>query len=149
MSTDGKGNILVADYSNNRVQVFKEDGTFIQVTQCDGKPNDVAVDNEGKIHIAIQNQHHVQVFLPDGKTHLNPYSNPAGYFQYPQGIAIDDEGYIFITAHYSGTYSLHVLNYDRKQVNLLSGLNNPWGITLDKNGYIYVADYSNNHIIKY
>ena len=31
MSTDGKGNILVADYSNNRVQVFKEDGTFVQV----------------------------------------------------------------------------------------------------------------------
>uniref|UniRef100_A0A1X7TQV7 Uncharacterized protein n=1 Tax=Amphimedon queenslandica TaxID=400682 RepID=A0A1X7TQV7_AMPQE len=35
MSTDGKGNILVADYSNKRVQVFKEDGTFVQVMQCD------------------------------------------------------------------------------------------------------------------
>uniref|UniRef100_A0A1X7U9T4 Uncharacterized protein n=1 Tax=Amphimedon queenslandica TaxID=400682 RepID=A0A1X7U9T4_AMPQE len=36
MSTDGKGNILVADISNKRVQVFKEDGTFVQVTECDG-----------------------------------------------------------------------------------------------------------------
>ena len=149
MSTDGKGNILVADYSNNRVQVFKEDGTFVQVIQCDGNPSDVAVDNEGKIHVTIHNQHHVQVFSPDGKTHLNPYSNPAGSFQYPRGIAIDDEGYIFITAQYSSTYYLHVLNYDRKQVNLLSGLNNPWGITLDKDGHIYVADYSNNRIMKY
>ena len=149
MSTDGKGNILVADYSNNRVQVFKEDGTFVQVIQCDGKPTDVAVDNEGKIHVTIHSQHHVQVFSPDGKIHLNPYNNPAGYFQYPQGIAIDDEGYIFITAQYSGTYYLHVLNYDRKQVNLLSGLNNPWGITLDKDGHIYVAEYGNNRIMKY
>ena len=145
MSTDGKGNILVADYSNNRVQVFKEDGTFVQDIKCDVHPNDVAVDNEGKIHIAICNQHHVQVFSPDGKTHLNSYNNPAGSFQNPQGIAIDDEGYIFITAQYSNssTYYLHVLNYDRKQVNLLSGLNNAWGITLDKNGHIYVADYGN------
>ena len=30
MATDGKGKILVADYSNNRVQVFEEDGTFVQ-----------------------------------------------------------------------------------------------------------------------
>ena len=149
MSTDGKGNILVADYSNNRVQVFKEDGTFVQVIQCDGNPSDVAVDNEGKIHVTIHNQNYVQVFSPDGKTHLNPYSNPAGSFQNPQGIAIDDEGYIFITAQYSSTYYLHVLNYDRKQVNLLSGLNNPWGVTLDKDGHIYVAEYGNNRIMKY
>ncbi|XP_011408249.1 PREDICTED: E3 ubiquitin-protein ligase TRIM71-like, partial [Amphimedon queenslandica] len=65
MSTDGKGNILVADLSNSRVQVFKEDGTFVQVIQCDGTASDVAVDNEGKIHVTIHNQHHVQVFSPD------------------------------------------------------------------------------------
>ena len=149
MSTDGKGNILVADHGNNRVQVFKEDGTFVQVIQCDGNPNDIAVDNEGKIHVTIYGQHHVQVFSPDGKTHLNSYSNPAGSFEYPQGIAIDDEGYIFITAQYDSTFYLHVLNYNRKQVNLLSGLSDPRGITLDKDGHIYVAQYGNNHIMKY
>ena len=149
MSTDGKGNILVADYSNNRVQVFKEDGTFIQVIQCDGYPSDVAVDNEGKIHVTIRNQHHVQLFSPDGKTHLNKYSNPAGIFQCPQGIAIDDEGYIFITTQYSSTYYLHVLSYNRKEVALFSGLNDPWGVALDKDGHIYVADASNYLIVKY
>ena len=146
MSTDGKGNILVADYSNNRVQVFKEDGTFVQVIKCVGKPSDVAVDNEGKIHVTIYNQHHVQVFSPDGQSHLNSYSNPSGSFQYPQGIAIDDEGYIFITAQFY-CYYLHVLNYDRKQVNYLSDLSSPCGITLDKDGHIYVAD--NYRITKY
>ena len=149
MSTDGKGNILVADFSNSRVQVFKEDGTFVQVIQCDGNPSDVAVDNEGKIHVTIHNQNHVQVFSPDGKTHLNLYSDPAGRFQYPEGIAIDDEGYIFVTARYSSTFYLHVLNYDRKQVNSLPGLSDPWGVTLDKNGYIYVADAGNYRIMKY
>ena len=93
MSTDGKGNILVADYNNNRAQVFKEDGTFVQVMQCDGNATDVAVDNEGKIHITIWNQLHVQVFSPDSKTHLYTYNNQAVNFNYPTGIAINDEGY--------------------------------------------------------
>uniref|UniRef100_A0A1X7TJK1 RING-type domain-containing protein n=1 Tax=Amphimedon queenslandica TaxID=400682 RepID=A0A1X7TJK1_AMPQE len=83
MSTDGKGNILVADFNNKRVQVFKEDGTFVQVIQCDGNATDVAVDNEGKIHVTISTEHHVQVFSPDGKTHLDTYKNSAGNFNYP------------------------------------------------------------------
>ena len=122
--------------------MFKEDGTFIHVIQCDSNPTDVAVDNEGKIHVTILNQHRVQVFSPDGKTH---YSNPAGSFQHPQGIAIDNEGYIFITLTQS---YLHVLNYDRKQVNLLPS-NNSYGVTLDKDRHIYVAEYNECRIMKY
>ena len=149
MSTDGKGNILVADYSNKRVQVFKEDGTFVQVIQCDGNATDVAVDNEGKIHITIQNQNHVQVFSPDGKTHLYTYNNPAGNFNGPDGITVDDEGYVFVSVFNGGTSYLHVLSPDRKQVKLISGLSLPWGVALDKDGYIYVADYRNSRIMKY
>ncbi|XP_011406283.1 PREDICTED: E3 ubiquitin-protein ligase TRIM71-like [Amphimedon queenslandica] len=146
MSTDGKGNILVADLNNNRVQVFKEDGTFVQVIQCDGRATDVAVDNEGKIHITIENQHHVKVFSPDGKIHLDTYNNPAGNFNNPNGIAIDDEGYIFVSV---GCNYLHVLSPDRKEVKLISGFSDPWGVALDKDGYIYVADYRSKLIMKY
>ena len=149
MSTDGKGNILVADFSNKRVQVFKEDGTFVQVIQCDGQASDVTVDNEGKIHVTIYDQDHVQVFSPDGKTHLYTYNNPAGNFNGLNGITIDDEGYIFVSAYNGGTSYLHVLSPDRKQVNLISGSISPLGIALNKDGYIYVADYNNKRIMKY
>uniref|UniRef100_A0A1X7TJU7 B box-type domain-containing protein n=1 Tax=Amphimedon queenslandica TaxID=400682 RepID=A0A1X7TJU7_AMPQE len=151
MSTDGKGNILVADYNNKRVQVFKEDGTFVQVIQCDGKASDVAVGNEGKIHVTICDQHHVQVFSPDGKTHLDTYNNPTGNFNYPQAVAIDDEGYIFVSVYYRyvGDSYLHVLNPDGKQVKLVSGLSYPVGIALDQDGCIYVAEYNNKCITKY
>ncbi|XP_019859212.1 PREDICTED: E3 ubiquitin-protein ligase TRIM71-like [Amphimedon queenslandica] len=110
ISTDGKSNILVAEYNNKRVQVFKEDGTFVQVIQCDGKATDVAVDNEGKIHVTISNQNHVQVFSPDGKSQLDAYNHN---FNSPQGIAIDDEGCIFVS---SNNGYLHVLSPDRKHV---------------------------------
>ena len=146
MSTDGGGNILVVDYNNERVQVFTMDGIFVRVIQCDGYPTDVAVDNEGKIHVTIYNQDHVQVFSPGGRA-LYSYSNPANIFHHPLGIAIGGGGYIFITAQYNGTLHILNLNDNMKQVSLLPGLNEPWGVTLDDDGHIYVADY-NSHCIR-
>ena len=150
MSTDGKGNILVADFSNNRVQVFKEDGTFVQVIQCDSNASDVAVDNEGKIYIATYNGNHLQVFSPDGKTHLHTYSNPHSGSTYLQGVAIDDDGHILVLTYEGSSRScVYALSPDGKQVKLISGLNDPYGIALDKDGYIYVTDYGNSRIMKY
>ena len=143
MSTDGKGNILVADYNNKRVQVFKENGAFVQVILCDGNATDVAVDNEGKIHVATDDKHHVQVFSPNGEI---PLYAPVGNFNSPNGIAIDDEGCMFVS---SNDGYLHVLSSDTKQLKLISGLSIPYGIALDKNGHIYVAEYSGSRIMKY
>ncbi|XP_011407248.1 PREDICTED: E3 ubiquitin-protein ligase TRIM71-like [Amphimedon queenslandica] len=152
MASDGKGKILVADYSNSRVQVFEEDGTFVQVIQCNGTPAGVAVDNDGNIHVTIYNQHYVQVFPPEGTNQLYTYNNPNGYLNYPTGIAIDDEGYIFILSRYSSTNYLNVLSPQRTQVNLISQFHNSstcYGMALDKDGHIYVPDYYNRRIMKY
>ena len=101
MATDGKGKILVADHSNNRVQVFEEDGTFVQAIPCKGNASDVVVDNEGNIYVTIFNQRYVQVFSPDGKNELLTYNYPEGYMVSPTGIAINDKGYIFVMSHFS------------------------------------------------
>ena len=145
---DGKGHILVAEYNNRRVQVFNMDGTFVQVIDCNGQyPTDVAVDNIGNIHVTNYSQHIVQVFSPDGITKIRTYSNPNGNFRNPRGIAIDDEGYCFITTN-SPNY-LHVLDPTGNQVNLIDGFNYPWGVALDRQGYVYIADYSKYCIMKF
>ena len=152
MATDGKGKILVADYSNRKVQVFEEDGTFVQAIPCKGNASDVAVDNEGNIHVTIHNQHCVQVFSPDGNNELDTYNNPNGYFQYPTGIAIDDEGYVFIMTRYSNGNYLHILSPQKTQVNRISSFNNSYemyGMALDKDGSIYIPDYGSSRIMKY
>ena len=153
MATDGKGKILVADSGNNRVQVFEEDGTFVQAIPCKGSASDVAVDNEGNIHVTIFNQHYVQVFSPDGKNELLTYKNPQGYMQSPSGIAIDDEGYVFVMSrHSTSTCYLNVLSPQKAQVNLISQFHNSYhvyGIALDKDGCVYIADCGNSRIMKY
>ena len=144
---DGKGHILVADYNNRRVQVFNMDGTFVQVIDCDGQlPTDVAVDNVGNIHVTNYSQNIVQIFSPDGITKIRTYSNPNGNLNHPRGIAIDDEGYCFITTHCSSY--LQVLDPTGNQVNVISFIN-LCGVALDRQGYVYVADYINSCIIKY
>jgi sugar lactone lactonase YvrE len=144
---DGKGHILVADCCNYRVQVFTLDGTFVQVIDCDGQSvYDVAVDNDGNIHVPYYNQNIVQVFSSDGVTKLYSYNNPNGNFNNPEGTLIDDEGYCFIGSTNS---SLHILDSTGRQVNVICGLGDPLGLAMDKEGHVYVADFSNKCIRKY
>ena len=156
ISHDGKGNILVADSNSYKVKVFTTEGSFVKAIECSGTPSDVAVDNDGNIHATIRNQNNVQVFSPSG-VGIKVYSNANGYFQNPQGIAIDNRGYCFITAQYiqynrygnSTHYYLHILDTNGQQLNLLSGFNQPYGVALDKDGSIYVADNAYQRVMQY
>ena len=71
--------------------------------------------------------------------------NRQGNFNNPQGIAIDDNGYWYITT----PQYLHILDHTGNHVNVIGGLNYPYEVALDTEGYIYVADYSNSRVIKY
>lgn len=88
----------------------------------------------------------VQVFAADGKRGLFAYS-VEGNVVYPTGIAIDDEGYRFISD--SNHHCLWILDPNGKQIHQCAGLNFPYGIAFDIFGHIYVADSSNHRIIKY
>ena len=157
ISHDGKGNILVADSNSRKVKVFITEGSIVKAIECSGTPSDVAVDNEGNIHATISDQHNVQVFSPSGVA-IKVYSNTSGNFQNPQGIAIDDRGYRFITAQYyqynqityvdsySTQYYLHILDTNGQQLNLLSAFNQPMGVALDKHSSIYIA---NQRVLQY
>ena len=140
---NGNNHIIVAD-SKSRVVVYTLDGTFIKAINCDDSVNGVAVDNDGNIHVPLYNKHIVQVFSSDG-TNSYSYSNRQGNFDNPRGIAIDDNGYRYISTH----QYLYILDHAGNQVNVIGGFNNLYEVALDTEGYIYVADYSNSKVIKY
>ena len=142
---NGNNHIIVADYNNKCVVVYTLDGTFIKAINCDDSVCGVAVDNDGNIHVPLYySKDIVQVFSSDG-TKLYSYSNRQGNFNNPLGIAIDDNGYRYITTH----QYLHILDHTGNQVNVIGGFNYPYEATLDTEGYIYVADFNNSRVIKY
>ncbi|XP_019862663.1 PREDICTED: E3 ubiquitin-protein ligase TRIM71-like, partial [Amphimedon queenslandica] len=133
---------VFASSSDGFIQVFSEDGTAVRRIGSKGNGNGQFGRPWGlllvgdRLYVSDDTLHRVQYFS----------ATTAGNFSSPDGIAIDDEGYIFVS---SNNGYLHVLSPDRKQVKLISGLSCPWGVALDKDGYIYVADYYNKRIMKY
>uniref|UniRef100_A0A1X7T459 SMP-30/Gluconolactonase/LRE-like region domain-containing protein n=1 Tax=Amphimedon queenslandica TaxID=400682 RepID=A0A1X7T459_AMPQE len=77
--------------------------------------------------------------------------NGNGQFSSPHGVAIDDDGHTLVLTYKGGDSCVYALSPDGKQVKLISGLNNPYGIVvvLDKDGCIYVTDYGNHRIMKH
>jgi len=79
-----------------------------------------------------------------------------GGFNTPQGVAIDSQGYIYVTDH--GNHRVVKLNPDltynsqfgeigvAKSDN--TGLSYPIGVAVDSQGYIYVIDLYNHRIVK-
>ena len=97
---DNKGRVFVSECGNNRISVFKTDGTSLHhiignTTDCSNLngPWGLAFDHCGNLHVADTNTSMIKVFTPEGQ-YLEQYSSGVNQ---PAGIAIDDEGNIFIT----------------------------------------------------
>ena len=105
--TDGRGRVLVADYSNNRVQIFTADGIFVSSISCNGGPYDVAVDNTGNIHVALCSSNCVAVFSSDGKQ-FSTYGSSSNT-RSPAGIAIDEEDIDMLAVTVTITFMCSVL----------------------------------------
>ena len=52
LAFDSRGRLFVADRGNNRVQVFDEDGTFLEAWKQFGRPSDVHVDRNDILYVA-------------------------------------------------------------------------------------------------
>ena len=97
---DNDGRVFISDGGNNRMSVFKADGTFlynITGSTADGSninsPWGLAFDQCGNLHVAESSTSTIKLFIPQGQ-YITQYNSDVNQ---PAGIAIDDEGNIFIT----------------------------------------------------
>ncbi len=111
ISADGE--LYVAENSNNRVSVFKTDGTFIRHIQgnMDG-PWDVAMDTTGNIHVSNHNSSVITVYNHEGQ-YLHQYGS--GQFTNPIGIAVTADGFSTVVE-----YSCKVLIFNTSDHSPLS-----------------------------
>ena len=148
ISPDGR--VYVADYSNDRVQVFYPDWTISHIIDRtsvpDGvrfcSPSAIAFDLSGDVHVTADSLFSVTVFTPTGQ-----FVRHYGGIGYPQGIAIDPSGYSLVTSWRNNT----VLVFDPSGglVGYIEGFKYPNGVSVSPDGSVWVADTDNDRLVKY
>lgn len=120
MASDAEGNIYVAEMVNHRVQVLRNDGSFLRMWGKGGTggyeqrgsaygefrlPYQVAIDGNGLVWVTDTDNERLQVFTPEGQFVRAYGANNAdgsggslpGEFSKPYGAASDCAGNVYVT----------------------------------------------------
>jgi ribosomal protein S11 len=190
VAVDSSGNIFIADWHNNRIrEVVKVTGAISTVAGTgtggysgDGGPatsaqvnypNGVAVDGSDNVFIGDSSNNRVRevvkatgIITTIAGTGTSGFSGDGGpatsaQVNYPNGVAVDDSGDVFIT----DTYNSRIREVVKATGNIItvagtgtpgfSGdggpatsarLYYPTGVAVDSSGNLYIADLYNNRI---
>ena len=144
---DSKNRVIVSDCDNNRVEVFSQDGDWLLT--IDGTRNNplkapwgLSLDPQGNIHVA-SSSNTIKVFTPEG-TYVRSY----GDVKTPSGVAVDEEGYSYVSEYDGGCFSI----FDPKgqKIHTVGNLNKPRRLALDpQRGSLYVPNFNNSKVLKY
>ncbi|XP_067932146.1 E3 ubiquitin-protein ligase TRIM71-like [Watersipora subatra] len=160
---DPLGHIIVADRSNNRVQVFNPDGSYRLKFGETGsglgqfnKPAGVAVNSTNQIVVADKDNHRIQVFSFDGRfVHsFGERGSLNGQLHYPWDVACNEEDCILVSdtrnhriqlfssaGQYLSKFNFHSPAHQRMQ------LPQPRGVCFTQSGDILVTDFNKHRLM--
>lgn len=160
VAVSADGLVYVADYYNNRIQVFDSSGNFVRKWGSQGAgdgqlnyPYGCAVSPDGKMFVTEFGGCRVQVFASDGTfvRKWGAYGAADGQFANPRGIAISPDGYVFVAD--SGNNRIQVFSADGTFIRAwgtsgtLDGeFSTSSGVAVSRDGEVYVTDYNGNRI---
>jgi DNA-binding beta-propeller fold protein YncE len=116
ITLDSHGDVYVADSDNGRLAILNPAGKLVSSIQRGvgegdlNLPRGVAIDGEGRLFVADTSAQTVDVYhLPSQATEVPTYVGSFGVeginngqFEYPNGIAIDPSGRIYVTDRENG-----------------------------------------------
>jgi DNA-binding beta-propeller fold protein YncE len=157
IAADTKGNILVADTNNGRIQKFSPDGVFLSVIGRMGQepgefrePCGIAIDSSGDIYVADVSNQRVQKLKPDG-TFLAEWKGPDPGFYGPRDISIGPDNSLYIVDQ--GHARIVKLAADGEVLAVWGSpgkgdgqFTEPTSVAVDRDHRVYVADPRNKRI---
>ena len=159
--TDKDGCIIVADRSNNRIQVFNSDGSFKTKWGSAGtrpgqfdRPAGVSCDQAGRVIVADKDNHRIQIFTADGTFILKFGENGSknGQFNYPWDVAVNTEGHILVSD--TRNHRIQLFNSEGTFLNkygfegaLWKYFDSPRGVAFNQEGHILVTDFNNHRLL--
>jgi sugar lactone lactonase YvrE len=157
IAVDGSGNVLVADFNNNRIQKFDNSGTFLSAWGTPGSgpgqiefPLGVAVDGSGNVFV-VDVINRVQKFTDNG-TFLSTFGNPDNGLNSPGWVAVDGSAHVFVADEAAAVFA--VKKFDNVGTFLTDwgsagapqffGINGvfdiPEGAAVDGSGNVFIVD---------
>lgn len=154
MTMDADNNIYVVELASHRVQIFKQDGTFIRSFGAYGSadgffngPRGIAVDKDKNIYVSDGNAgHRIQVFDNNG-TFLRKINLQSDCYSF----SVDTDGNLY--AGLRSKSEIVVFNKNGTLERTIASIGNgdgqvaiPVDVKLDANKNIYVSDQANGRI---
>ena len=100
-----------------------------------------AVDSEGNVYVTFSGQRGQKVPVSLYKVTSNQIVKPyITELMNPTGLAIDRDGYLFVSCRHEGT--IHRISPDGRSMQWIEGMGVATGLAFDKAGSLYVGDRS-------
>ena len=146
LSPDGRL-LYVADNGNDRIAVL--DASALNELGSFGSgelaaPHDVAFDGQGRLLVADTRNHRIAVYEVDG-TGGRLSGSIKGRIRSPEGVGVHADGRVFATGAGSGNL---VVFANGTIVAEIGGFSSPHDVEFDPSGRAWVADASNDRIVR-
>ena len=151
------GQIFVADYCNNRIQVFNNDLTFARTITL-GKqfsyPCDVSLDSVGHLYVAVWNNDCITKLTSTGQyiTRFTSSETTPGKLYRPSSLTVSND-LVYVSEACGRCVSIFdtegkFLHCFGEEGSGEGELDYPHGITIDAFGFnLYVSDTRNNRVV--
>ncbi|CAJ0585289.1 unnamed protein product, partial [Mesorhabditis spiculigera] len=162
ISCDKAGRIIVADRSNNRVQVFDSEGKFLLKFGTGGtrpgqfdRPAGICVNSINQIIVADKDNHRIQVFDSNGVYvfMFGERGRPTGMFNYPWGVATDHLDQIAVSDTRNHRVQLfsptgqYLAKCGFDTAYFFKHLDSPRGVCFLPDSRLLITDFNNHRIV--
>ena len=161
IAIDNRGNILVADCYNHRIQQFSSTGKHLRTVGTQGSgplqflyPRGITVHpHTGKVYVVDNDNHRIQVLNSD-LTYSSSFGRKGsnnGEFDWPWDVSTDREGNVYVADH--DNHRIQVFTVDGVYLRQFGKKGKgegeikwPVSIAIDSNNVVYVGERGNNRI---
>ncbi|CAI2309546.1 unnamed protein product [Caenorhabditis sp. 36 PRJEB53466] len=158
---DQRGRVLVADRSNNRIQIFDKDGNFLAKFGSSGnrpglfdRPAGITTNTQNNIIVADKDNHRIQVFDENGMFLLKfgDRGRAVGYFNYPWGVATNSHNAIAVSDTRNHRVQIFTPSgqFVRKcgfdSAYFFKNLDSPRGLCYLPDGQLLITDFNNHRL---